>query len=197
MDTRKKSGFDALVGNYHLRRAIEIALAGDHTIGIFGRADNGASALKSVPNLKLHFHERCLCGNSQETDRFCTCTISELKRYSRNKKYRKALECDILVELMRPREAEYGFQCESFEEMDVRVVKAKAVAPVHISYTEDVSLLLNRAISKLRFTPFQVDSVKAIALTIAKLENPEEVNINIYVQHMAEAIQYQSIRREL
>lgn len=184
-----------MYGNYLVRRTLEIALSGNHSIVIIGNPDNLTDEFKEA--FKKYFKDDkvsailspCRCGFLTDDKIPCLCSVLDIKRYRKLKKWQKSVgKADIVVELARPREKEYDDKCK-FDD-----ISTWGIFPM----PEDVELddmgirLLNYAIEKLGFTVQDRESVLRMAWTIAQMD---QSNI-IKAQYISEAVQYRSCCRE-
>ncbi|HBG47622.1 MAG TPA: hypothetical protein DDW94_11640 [Deltaproteobacteria bacterium] len=185
----KNEAWSKLIGNEHLKRAMEVALAGGHTIAVFGHPDNGKKYLKEILGKKLLFLSPCPCGNLGDSLRVCTCTFGRVKKYRITKRFQKAALSDIRATLITPRfqDFERAGKAEPFLGVE------KRIAAMNGLQVEDgkgaYESLLRTAIERLHFTAGMVERVRAVARTIARLEHAPVVKVH----HLSEAIQYGGI----
>ena len=82
-----------MYGNYLVRRALEVALSGKHTIVLIGNPDNLTDEFKDA--FKKHFKDDkvsnvlspCRCGFMMDRTVPCECSVGEIKRYRKLKKW--------------------------------------------------------------------------------------------------------------
>lgn len=182
-------------GNFHALRAVEVAVAGEHSICIMGPPQSGKSMLiyimeilvKASNMLKSETIEvlDCPCGYRLTDDRECVCTQQEIKTY------KQILEhdgWDIYISLQYPT-FEQLFDTRLHEPIEDIAARIKAAYDNWLDLEPDpLSLsLLKTAYAQLKMTPAQVHRCLAVALTIANLGGEKQA---INSAHMAEAIRY-------
>lgn len=187
----KDQAWDLFVGNSHGKRALEVALAGNHSITAVGNPKNGEDLLKVVMGGQIQFICSCLCGNYGSSAFTCVCTKSKIINYHKTKKYQKAMCSEIIVEVVNPRSDDYVRKEESFKKVFERINKVKdniiTKEKIHI----DGMSILKLAIDKLGFAMSEVRQVKSVAFTIAKLSG----EVVVQAEHIAEAVQYKTVGR--
>jgi len=197
----KKLAYNRIKGNDLLKRSVEIALIGQHSITIVGNSDNGLvhiqEIFKSRPEYSdndpicnenlLTFVSPCLCGNYGDTGR-CDCSIEEIKAHTRSYSYRSAMRSHIIVALERPLFSDIVSVVggESFQDVMERIHSFDRLRTIN-SIDNDAMDLLKTAYDRLLFTGSQVERVLTIVRTIALMDNLTIVK----AYHMSEAIQYQ------
>lgn len=184
---KKQIAWKDFVGNYHTKRAIEVAIAGNHSIAFHGNPANGKEQLQTIIGNSF-FLSPCKCGNFGDMYKECLCTPTQIKKHRQLVKYRKGMASDIVIEVIAPHVHDYSDNiCEPFKAVLERI---KNMATHTINDNEHTANeLLKVAISKLGLNMNEVSSIKAVAYTIAKLEGSD----NIKAEHIAEAIQYKSL----
>jgi len=184
-----------IVGNEHIKRAIEVSLAGQHPITIIGNPDNGEEYFEIILGDLLSFVKQCPCGGFMEYNKECTCTKSKIAKYRTSKEFQKALKNPIIIRLLPP--TMFDYQCkkegESLGEVLNRITKKiDKTYPALVNENENPSLyLLDIAIEKLSLSLSQVKHIENVSKTIAELDNSD----SILPYHLSEAIQYQNIDR--
>lgn len=180
--------WEKLKGNGHVKRAIEVSLAGQHPITIIGDPDNGAQYLKNILGDLLTFIPPCPCGNFLNLNKSCLCSVSKLTKHRTSKTWQKALKNPIIVQLQPPTKFDYQIkQHETFQNIIDRINR-KPDKSYH-SFESDSMDFLKVAIERLSLSAKQVDNILSVAKTIAELDNLER----IIPYHLSEAIQYQNI----
>lgn len=174
--------------NEHAKRAIEIALAGNHTVMAVGREGDGKELLDTILGRQVRFIEPCPCGNNMNQFAECICTPSDIIRYRSTLRFRRALDADIRLELVTPK-ASLRYDSEPFSAVYRRVKMTRENA-FPDGVTEDAIRLYQHACTRLAFTEKQQDAVQRVAKTIAKMDGRKKIEGS----HMAEAIQYQILR---
>ena len=159
-----------IIGNEHVQLALEVAIKGNHSILIIGNRRNTIED-KEPLSANVALVSPCPCGNhldARSDARIeCTCILEEVLTHRREFPH-----CDIKIELVRPR----------FDDL----ISAKLFKGI----SEPVNQLLRIAYDKLRLTVQDIVDVLAVAKTISVLDGSTEIK----PQHVAEAIQYKSLR---
>lgn len=161
-------------GNEHLKRAVDVALSGRHTITVIGNQYNGLEHLERVFENRIHeqngwlfkFISPCPCGNFEDNILICCCQSDTILEHIKTQQYQEATRSEIIVRLLTPMFNDYSFK----KNIDKQAIE-----------------LLRTAYAKFYFTLSKVNKIISIAETIAKMDNS---NI-VMAWHMAEAIQYQ------
>lgn len=182
------------------KRALEVALAGDHTVTVIGHPENGADDFAAIMFDALAFVKPCPCGGWNDPIRECTCSPAAIHRYRKTKDYQEAIRAEIIIIQPSPRARDL-LEDQSIREpladCLVRVRGAKEFAD-HTCMNRDAidgdsTTLLERAIQRLGFTAQQVEAIKRVARTIADLERA----LSTTSAHVAEAIHYQTALKEI
>ena len=198
----KRIAWNNIKGNGLLKRAIEIALSGQHTITIIGNPDNGKEYLDTIFKTRTEycwedpifnenlftFVQPCFCGNFG--DEGCGCSVEEIILHKRSKEYINAMKSQIIVKLERPlfNEIVSVLTGESFQNVVDRIYTFNRLKTIE-GTDQDAMEFLKTAYNKLLFTSSQINRVLAVSKTIAIMDNSDIV----HSQHMAEAIQYQAL----
>ena len=198
----KRIAWNNIKGNGLLKRAIEIALSGQHTITIIGNPDNGKEYLDTIFKTRTEycwedpifnenlftFVQPCFCGNF--IIEACNCSVEEIASYRKTKEYVNAMKSQIIVKLERPlfNEIVSVLTGEPFTDVMYRIDTFNKLKTVK-STDQDAMEFLKTAYNKLLFTGDQINRVLAVSKTIAIMDNSEVVQAH----HMAEAIQYQAL----
>ena len=158
----------------------------------------------------------CPCGYLTDPDHECTCSINAIERYMGKISGPLLDRIDIQIEVpaIKYKELVSETKGETSAEIRERVIKARKIQTERFSAHEGIhknadmgrkeiekyckldekgKSLLKTAITKLGLSARAYDRILKVARTIADLENYE----NIQAQHVAEAIQYRSLDREL
>lgn len=161
-------------GNEFLKRAINIALSGRHTITVIGNPNNGLNHLRSVfENSVLEqngclftFITPCPCGNFEDNFLICNCQTDTILEHIKTPEYQQATRSEIIVRLLTPMFSDYSFK----KNIDKTALE-----------------LLRTACTKFYFTLSKMNKIIFVAETIAKMNSYEDV----MSWHISEAIQYQ------
>lgn len=169
------------MAHYHnvhvgVSRAIEIALAGAHTVAFVASKETvEAFGLESLQEDVLLITRQCRV------------------RLFRESSYAKA---DMVVELadfsMDSFWLSYDERTESFSEIDTRTSNVNQDQKLKIKDRSTTESLLKTVKERLNLTINAIEKILKVANTIAKLDGASEIRL----EHVAEAIQYRSIDRE-
>ena len=165
--------------NEHLKRVLDVAKKGKHTITIvrperakdflpFGDDEYSKDFREVCDELqeKLYIFVRatCPCGNLTDPEIECTCTSRQLEIHKQ-----QIPKADIYIEIPVPTWLEVE------KELNLK------------QYSEDINQFLKKAFSVLHLSLGQVQIILRLAKTISELSSNTEVKL----EHIAEAIQYQ------
>ncbi len=184
-----------ICGNEHAKRAIEVAVAGDHSIQFVGAFESQAGdlcALARKLGVKARAVTPCPCGHFGDPVRECTCETQTIARH-RRQVFGAEREFDITVEVAIPhadrivRRMNSGYaEGEPDEVVMERVRKAQAAPAISLQLDATCLSLLKTAITQLALSPAQVKGVTRVTATIARLSGSDCLG----AAHVAEAIQY-------
>ena len=158
-----------IIGNAHVKRALEIAEKGNHSTLIIGNLTNVLQDGQPWPD-DAWFRQPCPCGNFSDPRLSCFCLLEDVQRH------RSAFpSCKITVELVRP----------IFNELIQEKVIPKSI-------DDTAKRLLETAYDKLSFAVQDIVHVLAVAYTIMAMDDAP----NLRASHVAEAIQYKSLLKK-
>jgi predicted ATPase with chaperone activity len=196
----RAEAWERLVGNRTLKRAMEIAIAGRHTLAYVGHADYGWSEVKDIMGEWVIFAQRCLCGNYMRYNRVaCSCTYDEIEAHRKTRPFAEALDSDLIAEAHASDEYEFWETTEPYAAVlarveEFRLSQAFGGGP-HAEWTQVRHMgdtpsfkLLNEHKTKWGLTPQMVVSVQRVAHTIAGLEGSRLIE----PRHMAEALMFKA-----
>lgn len=180
-------------GHTHAHRAIEVALAGVHTILFIsiGNRDDAEFLVRWCWSVRLNAGAiaPCPCGNLGSAERACVCTAELIRSYHAESYVQRALQADLCIEIRTPaveqllgREPETA--CALIERARVCREDLTSWPTTELSTTGIV--LLRSAARQRAWSAYRVWRTKEIARTIAALDHAEQ----IAPEHLAEAIQY-------
>lgn len=169
----KTSDLNIYGGNENIMRGFEIALAGKFKIKLINSQDeDSALSPKQFKVLKAHLED----------------TITENEDHA-----------EIFMEVIKPQLSDlihrrnYETKQDIINRVKDTLEKAGDNLPEIIN---DAGMsLLKTAYGRLAFMPYEVAIIIDVVRTIAILDNPKTTEIN--VAHLAEAIQYRSLPREI
>ena len=174
----------------HIKRAIEVCLVGNHTIGIIDTNGYGKEFGKwlSSHDISVWVEKPCKCGNFMDSQSECHCTISQIRQWRLRKSFLHCMNADVVIESTRPRVRTLikPYQGEPESEMLKRVETAKQIEIKDSTLDEQSNTLLIMAIDRLGLIHTKIESVKRVAVSIAKLDGLDVIK----VQHISEAVQY-------
>ena len=181
--------YDVLIGQHHIRRAIEVALAGDHSVLVVGNERGQAAEFAKWGRLSgltsCHAVLPCPCGNYGDPDVVCKCQLAEIAAWQANFPVTEMIleappiPADHMVNPPRVEDEQ-----QIFDRIEARI------DGTDMSLDEHCQRLLELAIRQRSLAPFHVDAIKAIARSIADLDHAERIG----QVHLAEAISYVGVR---
>ncbi len=190
------SSWNDLIGIEHAKRAIEVALAGKHSIRFVGAVSSQADNCRRYcvgQSLAAEHREPCACGWHGDPVRECTCSTDMIAKRQRALRY-WSHRWDITVEIPTVdwHHVEgwiVGKRGESEESMLRRIDEMANHKSLLLN--EASTALLKAAFRQLGLTIGQVRSILGVARTIANLSQEKKIR----AAHLAEAIQYQPSRQ--
>lgn len=192
----RSTAWDSIVGNVLLKRALEIAIVGFHTVAIVsnGPVHNFTDEVKQIIGDRATFVQKCHCGNLTNPEAHCSCSISEIEDYRSRKVFKEALQSHLIVETYLPRTEEYDVDGEPYANVlgrvkDVRYAQAFSRAAMDLRPQMAPFQMLNEF--RKRYNVVSADilkSLQSVACTIAEMEGQEIVT----GPHMAEALMFRS-----
>ncbi|HYP21647.1 MAG TPA: hypothetical protein VEY08_16380 [Chloroflexia bacterium] len=194
----RATAWDGIVGNIVLKRALEVAIVGHHTLTYVGHPENGWAYVQQILGPLAFIMQKCPCGNYLDPLRECTCELAEIEAHRKRKAFQEALNSDIIVEAQTPRETEFFSMGEPYMNVLARIKRVRDVQVFTRAHMwpgrealrngNPVFDLLNMARTRLGFTAEQLKKVQYVARTIADMDGKPIVE----AAHMAEAIQYRT-----
>jgi hypothetical protein len=196
----RAEAWERLVGNRAMKRAMEIAIAGRHTLTYVGQPDYGWDEVRDIMGEWATLVQRCPCGNYMRYNRVaCSCTYDEIETHKKTRVYIEALESDLIVEALPPDATDfwdtgdpYAPALERIKDFRLSEVFDSGPRPEWVttrSTGEAPSFrLLNGHKVKWSLTTPQLVSVQRVAHTIAGLEGSRLVES----RHMAEALMFKA-----
>ena len=158
-----------IIGNAHVKRALEIAERGNHSILIIGNPNDVVKDDHPLP-VNVQFVWPCPCGNFSDPRLSCFCLLEDVQRHRSGFPV-----CEITIELVR----------STFSEL-----VSEKIVPESIDDTS--KRLLETGYNKLSLTVQDIAHVLAVAYTIMAMDDEH----NLKAQHIAEAIQYKALLKK-
>jgi predicted ATPase with chaperone activity len=192
------SRIDEVPGNEHVKRAVEVALAGGLSIGIiayqgnldYARALVSAAAGQGITAIAV---PPCPCGNYADRRRACLCSVEAISAYQTMPAYRSALEADIVIEaptIPVQKAVESRHWREADEVIFARAEEARArLAQIGDELDETGRGLLRAAFRVEHIAPTRKRVLLDIARAIVALAGEPSIR----PAHLAEALQYQPV----
>jgi predicted ATPase with chaperone activity len=175
------------------KRALAVALAGNHSILFIGPHGTGKSMLRSVGRslglVKSYEALPCACGYLHEPRCNCSCVVDEINAYRRNQ---WPTGCDLFIEApsVPIRELQTTYPGTSSAQIKESADRAMAFIarlkkkPNKLDADSEASL--KNAGIELGMSPRQVATSVDVAGTIAAMDESEAIR----TQHICEAINY-------
>jgi len=185
---------DEFCGQYHVRRALEVAMAGQHSVLFIGSWTSQAGAFAAYARekgLRARAVAPCPCGNYNDSPGACTCSVEMVARWQA-KHLGDRVQYDIYIEVP-PDDLDHIMAKVSGRKKD-EPEEAVSVRLCHMKHYTDCTLrpdgaeatLLRTAIRQLQLSYTQVRTILSVARTIANLAGSERIES----VHLAEAVQY-------
>lgn len=194
-----------IMGQYHAKRACEVALAGGHSVTFVGAGIEAAKQLAQwcqEHELVATAMKECPCGGFNNLKVDCSCSAVELHGWWDSPEWQEALEADIVIEVpVWLREEAPGGESDfdilariegmgSLTILGGGLSKSAARRIILQSYglalDETCEMLLKVAVRQLNMDEGKTYQTMEVAATIAALAHSERVG----AAHLAEAIQY-------
>jgi len=192
------SRLDQIPDQVHLRRAVTVALTGNHSITFIGVGASLPDALAYGRlcrgyGLTAYATTLCACGNAGNPYGACECTPEAILAWRKRPAFQAALAADLVAEAalasVEQRLAHHrGRRGEPDETLIDQASEARG-RPRPSDKLDGVSeRLLAAAIRQLQLTTEQISRVLAVAQSIAQLAAAPAIG----PVHLAEALQYRS-----
>jgi magnesium chelatase family protein len=191
------TALEDIKGQSVAKRALAVAWAGNHTIMLTGPRGTGKASLRDIFFMThTTVMDTCACGNYNAVGKLCTCNERFLTRW-RLRFLRAASRHDITVECPEV-PTKYLMDTNKGETLclvETRVSRAVEFSLTHklVKLGDTASRLLEMASRRMAFTPGDYDAVIRVGRTIANMDQSDELQ----AKHLAEAIQYRSLQRQI
>ena len=189
--------FITIKGQEHVKRGIEVAVAGKHNVMLIGTSipqmRKIAEASKSIGGgIDIKIMLPCPCGNFTDPKRICKCTPHQIQNYLGKLPSIVLDRIDIHIEvpylnLAHLSEKRCG---ESSDTIVGRIVAARLNFKPE-DCDKEADELLKLAILELGISARAFDKIMAVSKTIARMDNKKVVESH----HVSEAISYRSLDR--
>jgi len=207
-------------GQWHVKRGIEVAVAGEHSVLLIGSHGSGktmiarrVSTLTDKPVMIYDYKDfgkcrsvvgkstmfvvtmlSCPCGNFTSPKVECHCTPAKIQRYLSRIPTWLLDKVDIHIEVPS---IEYNQKKASEDSATIKARINKAMTPANTSTLMEVDKegeeLLKMAILEIGLSARAYDKVLKVARTIALLDNKTTIEAG----HISETIGYRSLDRNL
>jgi predicted ATPase with chaperone activity len=190
------SRLDAIPAQEHLRRAVSVALTGNHPITFIGTGSALADAL-AFGRITRHYGVTayvttpCICGNAGAPYLPCRCSPEVLVAWQRRPAFQAALAANLVVEAAHTSAEQRmaqrrGQRSEPDEQLIARASEARSWPRPSTELDGPCQRLLAAAIRQLQLTTEQVARMLSVAQSVAQLAE----QVAIQPAHLAEALQY-------
>ncbi len=190
--------FGDIPGQAHLRRAVTVALTGNHSITFIGVGASLPDALAFGRicrryGLTAYVTTPCICGSAGDPFSVCQCTPEATLAWRKRPAFQAALQADLVVEAalttVEQRMAHRrGRRGETDEELLAQATQARSRPRPSDELDGVGQRLLAAAIRQLQLTTDQIARVLAVAQSITQLADVGAIG----PVHLAEALQYRS-----
>lgn len=192
--------YNEFKGNYHVRRAIEVALsipAGEVTpkLVLVGTPRSDAFPMADCEELYslVDALSPCPCGYHSDPKRECWCDV-ESEEFRKHRYPFQFYAMAVEVTSVDFRELSSSHKVESWKTVRSRVDQAEKLYPsIPVEMDRETASLLEQAYDTLGFEPQDVDQILAVSRAVAALEGDDKLQS----AHVLEAIQYKSFAVKL
>jgi magnesium chelatase family protein len=187
---RTPKAIHEIYGHAAAKRALEVALSGDHSILLYGPRRCGKTTLIEAFSVGKEM-DSCACGNYASVTAECSCNATSLRRWMR-RFLREAPRYDIVIEVLPvPVKEMRQPRPQPDDQMGLRISNARLFAALSKPTTLDDAgeRTLEMCVRRLSLSVGQHDAILRVARTIANLDSSPRVA----AKHVAEACQYQSL----
>lgn len=203
--------FSDINGQEHVKRGLEVAVAGGHNVILIGPKDAPIADLikciatimpSAAVKIKAYSMKPCPCGNFTHPKKECRCTPLKIQRYivAVPKSVMDKADIHLEVPVLNVEHLTEKRRGESSANIKERIVVVYSDRSGKVcSNTEQITIdkegeeLLKLAILELGISARAYDKIIRVAYTIARLDHKNIVEAH----HLSEAISYRSLDRNL
>jgi magnesium chelatase family protein len=191
------SRIDEVPRNEHTKRALEVALAGGHSITFvspFPEAKALAGIAQALGLTGVRVVAECPCGYFNNDKYACTCSNAMITKWRTSKRYQTAMAADIVVDVPEVDPAYIGRRKGEPDEAILDRVEAAKASPTVLHGMDDLDEMGRRLMQSFVGHPqFTGDpaQILAVAESIARLAGYHRVGVAC----LAEAMQYRPRRK--
>lgn len=190
---------DDIAGQAHLRRAVTVALTGNHSITFIGVGTSLPDALAFGRicrryGLTAYVTTPCMCGSAGDPYSVCRCTPEAIVEWRKRPAFQAALQADLALEaaITSARHSRRAHRRGRRGETDEQLIAQATEARSHPRPPSELDMvserLLAAAIRQLQLSTEQISRVLAVAQSVAQLAGVGAIG----PVHLAEALQYRS-----
>lgn len=189
---------DDIPGQAHLRRAVTVALTGNHSITFIGVGASLPDALAFGRicrryGLTAYVTTLCMCGSAGDPYSVCRCTPEAILAWRKRPAFQAALQADLVVEAALTSAEQRGAhrrgrRGESDEQLMTQATEARRRPRPPQDLDAVSERLLAAAIRQIQLTTEQIARVLAVAQSVAQLADVPTIG----PVQLAEALQYRS-----
>jgi predicted ATPase with chaperone activity len=172
-------------GQEMAKRALTVALAGNHSILFVGPPNSGKSMLRAAYDVVSFEARPCPCGNYQSPYKACRCSISRILKHRA-----KFPKVDIVVEVPEPLQRDLESTRLGTGSNEIRGAVAKQASYAGLELDESGRNLLRAACAELGIGAYGRERIIAVSRTIANLDRSDCIRST----HVCEAINYRSLK---
>ena len=171
------------------KRALVVAIAGNHSILLFGAPGCGKSLLRSAARqfgfLDTFEARSCPCGYWNDPRHACNCTTAQIQRHMA-----KLPEADITIEVPSVPVREWESPAWATGNDQIRQTLDAMRKPAPSKLDQYAREILGSTARELALSADRLDRTQRIAATIAALDNCDAIGPS----HIMEAINYRGLR---
>lgn len=220
---KKRLDMQDIKGQEHVKRALEVAAVGNHSVLLIGPHKSGKWALgerfltiygKGVALFKIRKEDTyiqnntarkhkgvviatllpCPCGNFTDPRRECHCTPQDIQKHLVLIPSEILKRTDMQVEVPKLKLEHLSARKPGESSEEIRKrVESARKNPEPQKLDKEAEELLKLAIIELGIYPTSYDKIISVAATIAQMENKPMIEAH----HISEAISYRSLDRNL